>query len=133
MHAIASLCMQRMGLPDGPIVYMFTTLQNMEHHIRTIYGDSDNGFSGTLWAVPWQGVGQGNRAGPQIWAVVSTPVLNMLQAEGCGAVFKTAMSGTTVTFVGYAFVDNTDLIALSPWDQDSFIEVTQLLQDLITA
>ena len=55
-------------------------------------------------------MGQGNGAGPQIWAVVSTPVLNMLRKEGYGAFFEASISGEKLTFVGYAFVDDTDLV-----------------------
>jgi hypothetical protein len=94
---------------------MFTTIQSLHHYIRAIYGDSIQQFCGALWDVPIQGVGQGNGAGPQIWAVVSTPVLNMLRAKGYGAFFRTVLSGESISFVGYAFVDDTDLI-ISPDD-----------------
>jgi hypothetical protein len=109
VHSVASLSMRRMGVEAQPIICMFTTIQNLEHYIRTVYGDSELSFTGKLWAVPIQGVGQGNGAGPQIWAVVSTPVLNMLRHEGYGVYFRTAITGTTISFVGYAFVDDTDL------------------------
>jgi hypothetical protein len=62
-----------------------------------------------MWTVPVQGVGQGNEAGPQIWAIISTPVLNMLREERLDAFFKAAISGDKFSFVGYAFVDDTDL------------------------
>lgn len=78
VHSVVSLSMQRVGAPVQPIISMFTTIQNLEHRIRTVYGDSDVNFSGVLYAVPIQGVGQGNGAGPQIWALVSTPIFNML-------------------------------------------------------
>jgi hypothetical protein len=87
VHAIASLSVQQVGAPKEPIVCMFSTIQNLNHHIRTIFGDSTILFGGNLWVVPVQGVGQGNGAGPQIWAVVSTPVLKMRRAEGHGAFF----------------------------------------------
>lgn len=109
-HSIASLALQRVGVPTPPLICMFTTIQMMEHRIRTVFGDSEIGFSGKLWAVPIQGVGQGNGAGPQIWALVSTPVLNMLREEGFGAAFEASISGDRIHFVGYAFVDDTDLI-----------------------
>jgi hypothetical protein len=115
VHAIACLSLRRVGVPVEPIICMFTTIQRLHHYIRTIYGDSIQQFCGALWAVPIQGVGQGNGAGPQIWAVVSTPVLNMLRTEGYGAFFRTALSGESISFVGYAFVDDTDLI-ISPAD-----------------
>ena len=82
VHSVASLAMQRVGAPVEPIICMFTSIQNLQHRIRTVFGDSEVGFSGALYVVPIQGVGQGNGAGPQIWAVVSTPVLNMLRSLG---------------------------------------------------
>jgi hypothetical protein len=109
VHAIASICLQRLGTPSKPIVCMFITVQKLRHHICTIYGDSTLSFGGDLWLTPIQGVGQGNSAGHQIWAAVSTPILNLLHEEGCGAFFKMALSGDELHFVGYAFVNGTDL------------------------
>jgi hypothetical protein len=40
LHLVTSLCLKRLGLPEGAIVCMFTTLQNLEHTVRTVYGDS---------------------------------------------------------------------------------------------
>ena len=107
VHSVASLAMQQQGMPTGPIVCMFTTLQEMKHHIRTIFGDSTTIFDSTedLHAVPLnqeitqtraeeviQGIGQGNGAGPQIWAVVSSPILEMLRTAGFVCFFKIAIS-----------------------------------------
>ena len=66
---------------------MLTTIENLNHYIRTIYGNSTLSFGGSLWVIAVQGIGQGNGGGPTMWALVSTPVLNMLQAEGHGAFF----------------------------------------------
>jgi hypothetical protein len=96
-------------MPSDPIICILTTIQDLEHHVRTIYGDSKKSFGGSLWIVPCQGLGQGNGAGPQIWAVVSTPVLNYLRSEGYGVAFKTSISGDLIRFVGYAFVNDTDI------------------------
>ena len=105
---------------------MFSTIQSLNHYIRTIYGDSDLSFTGALWTVPIQGVGQGNGAGPQIWALVSTPILNLLRAEGYGAFFKAALSGTEIHFVGYGFVDNVDLIVTAKDPTDDFQTVLRM-------
>ena len=113
-HSAASLSMQRQGLPEQPIVCMFTSLQNMVHTVKTSFGESDRSFGGKLWAFPFspppQGLGQGNGAGPAIWAVVSSPVLEMLRSSGHGASFELAISRDTVQLVGFAFVDDSDLI-----------------------
>jgi hypothetical protein len=51
--------------------------------------------------------------GPGIWAVVSTPVLKMTKEEGLGFMYKTSLSGHDLHFIGYSFVDDTDLIQSS--------------------
>ena len=78
---------------EEPLICMFTTLQNLEHMVCTVYGDSDISFSGKLWVVPIQGIRQGNGTGPATWVVVSTPILNMLCELGYGAFFKGLISG----------------------------------------
>ena len=92
---------------------MFTTLQEMVYNVRTAYGDSDETVGGPFYAIPFahppQTLGQGNGAGPDIWAVVSTPVNEMLRDAGHGAQFKLALSGDEVKLVGFAFVDDENL------------------------
>jgi hypothetical protein len=56
------------------------------------------------------GIGQGNGAGPAIWAVLSTPLLNLLRTKGCGCEFISPISQMPYSSVGYAFVDDTDVI-----------------------
>jgi hypothetical protein len=48
--------------------------------------------------------------GPAIWAVVSTPVLKIMKGEGFGFMYKTSIEGKQLHFVGYSFVDDTDII-----------------------
>ena len=106
----------------------------MEHHVRTAYGDSELFYDGKppdLWSVPIQGVRQGNGAGPQIWAVVSTPVLDMLREEGYGVCFKAAISGTRVYFVAYSFVDDTDLCTTLKDQKASGQQVAAIMQDTL--
>jgi hypothetical protein len=102
--------MQQHNVPTSACICVFTTLQNLHHTVRTIYGDSNSGYRGTLWAVPYYGVGQGNGAGPAIWAVVSTPVLKMMKDDGFGFMYKTSIEGKQLHFVGCRFVVDTDII-----------------------
>jgi hypothetical protein len=110
VHAIESILMQQQNVPASACICIFTTLQNLHHTVRTIYGDIKSGYGGTLWEVPYYGVGKGNGAVPEIWAVVSTPVLKMMKDEGFGFVKKTSIEGKQLHFVGYRFVDDTDII-----------------------
>jgi hypothetical protein len=89
---------------------VFTTKQNLHHTIRTIYGDLNTGHLGTLWAVPYSGIGPGNGDGPGIWAVVSIPVLKIMKDEVFGCMYKTSIEGKDIHFVGYSFNNDTDII-----------------------
>ena len=130
VHAVAGLAMRQQGLPQGPIVCMFSTIQRLLHYVRTIYGDSELFFDSNseLYIVPIQGVGQGNGAGPQIWAVVSSPVLEMLRDMGYGCFFRMAISGEELSFVGYAFVDDADLVVTAEGANDDYEAVAQQMQ-----
>ena len=121
---------------------MFSTLQNLEHTIRTAYGDSDRSYGGDLWVVPipglaWgnknegpmSGLGQGNGAAPAGWAVISTPVLEVMRKEGCYTVFKALVSDDEIKFVGFAFVDDTDLLRVGTSVEDTFEDVAQYMQE----
>jgi len=86
-------------------------------------------WAGTeIWAVPVVGIGQGNGAGLQIWAVVSTPILNLLQQEGYGAAFQALVSGDLIQFVRYSFVNNTDLIQTGPTIHSMATDTLPLMQ-----
>ncbi len=76
------------------------------------------------------GIGQGNGTGPAIWAVVSTPLLNVLREKGYGSEVVCPISSTFFWFVGYAFVDDTDVIQLMLQDDpDLAIEKLQAAID----
>ena len=56
---------------------MFKTLQKAWHYIATAYGESTKRYGGKRW-LPLQGVGQGNGAGPTIWAVISAMLIAIM-------------------------------------------------------
>jgi hypothetical protein len=88
---------------------MFKSLQQAAHRIRTAFGVSIKKY-GDDRDIPLQGLGQGNGCGPAGWAIISTPIINLMRAAGFGATFLTAISVTLVAFVCYAFVDDTDVV-----------------------
>jgi hypothetical protein len=126
-HAQASLSMQRVGLPAAAVNCMLTTLQIARHYVRTGYGDSVGFYTGSSFAKPLHGIGQGNGAGPAIWAVVSSPVLNLMRASGHGAELICPLSHVKSIFTGYAFVDDTDLV-VAKFSFRNFTEAAQALQ-----
>jgi predicted lipid carrier protein YhbT len=117
LHSVASLAYQRLGIPKPPVKCMLQSIQNMKHHIRTSYGDSSFTMSNDGSLVPFQGALQGNGASPATWVIISTPLLNMLRSAGNGGHFIKAISKQYSHSVGYAFVDDTDLIQFDARDQ----------------
>jgi hypothetical protein len=112
VHSVAMLAYQRLGIPSPPVRCMLHTIQNMKHHIRTTFGDSAFTMSNEGSLIPYQGALQGNGASPATWVVISTPLLNMMRSAGNGGVFVEPISGKVSHTVGFAFVDDTDLIEL---------------------
>ena len=45
-------------------------------------------------------------------AVVSTPLLNILQENGFGLPNKLPLSRIQLRFIGFAFIDDTDLVQM---------------------
>lgn len=70
-----------MGMPKSVIDCLFTTLQDMQHQVRTGYGDSLLSYGGPSWITPMHSICQGNGAGPDIWAVLSTPLFILLHSK----------------------------------------------------
>ena len=83
--------------------------------------------------IPRGGIGQGNGAGPAIWALVSTPIFNALRKRGYGVFLPCPLSSRLLHFAGYAFVDDTDL---SVTDQQTQIprvaDITTTMQASVT-
>lgn len=131
-HTQASIIMQQHGVPKSVVDCLFTTLQDVEHRVRTGYGDSEILYGGPGWVKPFHGIGQGNGAGPAIWAVVSTPLLNLLRSKGFGFTYTSPLSQTTRGFVGYTFVDNTDLLQVLPVNRTSAEAMHKLQQAVDT-
>ena len=76
--------------------------------------------------IPFQGIGQGNGTGPTIWVAVSTTLLNMIKNAKDGLFFESPLSLDKHHFVGFAFVDDTDLVTGNL--NDSIIQIEDVLQ-----
>jgi len=93
-----------------------------------LYSNSTIWAGTKIWAVPVASIGQGNRAGLQIWAVVSTLILDLLQQEGYNAAFKAVVSGDQSQFLGHSFVENMDLIQTGPTINSTAADTILLMQ-----
>jgi len=112
LAATLSLCQLGSSLPM--VQSMITTLHEMEHHIQTTYGDSMVSVSQTTWQAPIASIGQGNGAGPQIWAVVSSPMFDLMRWDGFYMYIIAAISRREKTLVGFVFVNDTNLCIHGP-------------------
>jgi hypothetical protein len=110
LHSIATICMRR--VTKQTCLMMFGTLAQAQHYIRTTYGDSNKSYS--CIKIPFQGINQGNGAGPGIWLLISIPIINMLKSAGFGFKVRTVISGDEFSFVCYTFVDDSDVVHSRP-------------------
>jgi len=104
--------MCQLGGQDNWLKSMINTLVEMRHHIRTAYGDSNQGQNHKDWVDPIAGIGQGNGAGPQIWAAVSMVLFNIMREHGLLASIVSTISHQKLDISGFVFIDDTDLIAI---------------------
>ena len=114
VHNVAVLAIRRLGMATAPVHCMFETLQRATHHVSTAFGVSAKSYGGPRREKALQGVGQGNGAGPAIWAVISTVIIATMATQGHGFNILSALSSVLVSFVCYAFVDDTDVIHSAP-------------------
>jgi hypothetical protein len=103
---LALLCL---GMARALVNSMFETIQRAKHHVSTAFGASKRSYGDTR-AKPLQGACQGNGAGPAIWAVISTVIIAVMATHGHGFNIVSGLSGALVSFVCYAFVDDTNVI-----------------------
>ena len=52
VHSIVSLAMQQLGMPAEPIISMLRTIQQIDHLIRTAYGDSESKLRSVEEVIP---------------------------------------------------------------------------------
>jgi Reverse transcriptase (RNA-dependent DNA polymerase) len=71
---IASIALKRQGATKNMVRAMFRTITKMRRCIRTSYGDSNVFYSKENFK--FHGILQGNGAGPAIWVMISTPMLD---------------------------------------------------------
>jgi hypothetical protein len=131
-HAQAALVMQRMGVPKSAVNCMFMMLQEAVHKVRTGYGDSTTSYGGKSNSTPMHGICQGNGAGLAVWAVLSSPLLEIQRKKGFGLYLFTPLSKTEIKFLGYAFVDDSDLVQ-TLLQEGNRIDLVSLMQQSITS
>ena len=79
---VAYFMMGSYGIPKQAAICYVDIISAMEHHIRTVFGDSDLSYRCAQWTeeggLKPHGNGQGNGNGPAVWAAISSPRLHIL-------------------------------------------------------
>lgn len=105
---IASLCLRRQGLPLSAVRYMFQPIYEMQHNIRTTFGESTQHYSSREHRL--HGILQGNGAGPCIWVMVSSPLLEHLRHTQHGIYVRDTNQDVNILIPAFAFVDDVDVV-----------------------
>ena len=123
VHSAASLAMQKMGISRNQARSMFLTIQQCNHKVRTSFGDSEKTYGNQEEkGEPLLGVGQGNGAGPTIWAIISSVLFQAMHAEGFKVEFAAKLSKDIVELTGFMYVDDMDLIRVLPGNEHEQIK-----------
>lgn len=78
------------------------------------------------------GIGQGNGLWPSLWCFISTILFKICKIKGHGMTIVTAISKTVVSPLGFAFVDNGDLVSGADNAHTSGETTIEQFQDLMT-
>ena len=109
IHSIFAICLRRLGVHENPIKSTIETLQNLEHHVRTAFGDSKGFYKGSV-DNPLQGIVQGYGTTSMGWISISSPLIDMMREEGFSLDLWNTLSSMALQMVCFAFVDDTDLV-----------------------
>jgi len=118
---IAALCLCRLSTPLPAVVSMTKSLAQLWHHVHMAFGNLESAQGQAEWTNQIAGIGQGNGAGPQIWAAGSTPLFEILCQEGFLATVICALLLNHQSMDGFAFVDDTNLIVTDTSNEEQVV------------
>ena len=130
VHSLVILLSRNEGAPLPPLLMMFGAIQAMQYYLRTTFGDSESHYGGTQ-EIPFQGSCQGNGASPAMWIMISMYLVLLMHKENHVSKFTTAFTGATLQFLGFLFVDDTDLVILGEPGENT-AQVISRLQQMVT-
>ncbi len=132
VHLVAYICLLRLGLPKAPIQGMIQAIQEMTHHIRTAFGDSEASYGNDPTKPPLMGLLQGNGASGTGWTAISTVLVAIMKEAGYSFKDWNAISKEAIDLVTFQFVDDATLIHSHPSNSATGTEVLADLQHVLT-
>ena len=88
---------------------LFQVLQEARHKIKMGYSVLDLVYGDEETAI--YGIGQGNGLGPALWALISSIIIKMYKIKGHSMNVTTPIFKQDVSLLGFAFVDDADLVS----------------------
>jgi len=113
-HCLASLACQCLSVSPEVMSTIFFSIQFMKFYLHTAYGDLAMFYGGGLSQHPFQGICQGNGAGPAIWLALSLCLIHMLHQTGSPTQISSAILLTSIAMVCFIYIDDCDLFVLAP-------------------
>ena len=128
-HHVVSICLQRAGIPLPSIYSTLSTIQQATHYVRTAFGDSTIGYSGTK-VYPLQGFPQGHGMGPCGFQQITTPQINIARKNNAGFYHTSPISKEEIHITALVFFDDSKFIHTSP-NYLTIDTITQSTQEVV--
>ena len=129
-HTFAILVLMYFEVPWSAPTIMFLVLQKAHHSIKTGYSVFEPVHGNEEAAIAE--IGQGNGLRPSLWCLISTILIKMCKMKGHATTIITAISKTVVSLLGFAFVDNDDLVTAADNTHTSDATMIKQMQSLMT-
>jgi len=127
-HPPSSIAYQCLGANPAVLETIFSSIQQMWFFLHTTHGDSTTFYGGPPTnSLPFQGVCQGNGAGPALWLATSIPLLELVQHHGYISSFVCLVSRHSILLIRLFYVDDCDLFVFLP-SADQAMAAIQALQ-----
>ena len=110
----------------------FQVLQQGRHRIKSGFGLSKPVYGNEDPEEPIAGIGQGSGMGPSLWYIMSSVVIKTCKQKGHSTTITTPISKKIASLLGFASVDDTDLVTAARNVCTSGVEMIQKIQALMT-
>jgi hypothetical protein len=111
---------------------MLKTIQEMDHYIRTAFGDATTPYGRKHEDLHPAGILQGNGAGPASWFVISTILIDAMKKAGFGYKEWSLIRKRAIELTCFAFVDDTDIFHVSKDPNATTAELIAEAQEALT-
>ena len=87
----------------------FPSFNKTFHKIKTGYGVSDPIYGSKMQ--PLAGIGQGNGLGPALWCLTRSIIIKICKEKDHEITIISSITKTETLLIGFAFVDDADLVS----------------------